>query len=641
MERRTTPVAVRRRDLLKALAASGVAVSVAGCSETSDSEDGGDGETPADDGDGESSVENFEPQGAGDREYISGSTSAAQNLSPLSIGDEATSNRLSLFYDGGGDIDDAPEIAFESRWFETWELSEDAQTVSYRLRDNLQWGADYGQLTAEDYVYSVRNVFTADWAQFSQRSFFSLDGEPIEYEQTGELTFEASLPQPRANWLHEDPLMGSYPLPKSLVEKYEPSGGGTPSGEDPPRQQLDNDPDVREAALAGNLGPFKFESWEKGQKLEVSANEDYYLADSDVDDGAFQGSPQLDSVTIQVFDEQSTAYSALRTGDITTTGIEERKVSEFEDEENVKLWTTEFGSGIFWLNVNHRVNGWPPLRESREVRQAIAHLFDKETLINQIFDGFASPAHTFHPTWGPYYSEEKIDTFDPNVEQARQKLESGTSSDYGYDGSGTFRGPDGEQVELRLVIDNTNQTGRDIGNFLRTRFEEAGISLDINGLPFGQIIQTYLATSVENNPNYSGEPDYGPVSQFNGGPWDQAISSEPWDLIYGVGFSTGAYAPWQVVKGVLTEQGAFNFIGYAADDFDVSGAVSEAASASSQEEATQALSDLFGYLSRDQPLIWSFTEYNIAGYRQPIEGLPEVENFFSRPNVRLLSLSTQ
>lgn len=628
MKTPSDPASARRRELLKTLAAAGVSVAIAGCSTGDGEGDGGDPTPGSTDG-------GMAPSGPGDREFILGTTAAAQNLSPLSVGDEATNDRLDLLYDAGGAIDDDP-IGFQGRWFEEWDLADDFRSVRYRLRDGLEWGAGYGQLTAEDYLYSIENVFTANWAGFSQRSFFALGGDPIEYEQTGELTFEASLPQPRANWLHEDPLLGSIPLPRALVEEYEPTAGGGTS-DTPPRQQLDNDEAIRSGDLAGNLGPFRVASWEKGQKLVVSANEDYYLADTDVDGGAFRDSPTLEGATYQVFDELSTAYSALKAGDITATGIQEGKVSEFEDRDDVQLWMSEFGSGIFWINLNHRVNGWAPLRESREVRQALAHLFDKDTLIEQIFNGLATPAHTFHPTWGPYYDDGEITTFEPSVEAAREKFASGTSSDYGYDEQGTFRGPDGEQVELTMVIDNTTNQSEIVGSFLKQRLGAAGIALTIEGLPFGEIVPTYLQTSVTNNPNYDGEPDWGPITGFNGGPWDQAISAEPWDLIYGVGFSTGAYAPWQVVQGVLTTRGGFNFIGYTAEGYDLDATISAAATAESRSAATETLAGLFGFLSRDQPLVWSFTEYNIAGYRWPVRGLPEARNAFSSPNLRLLS----
>lgn len=628
MDDGTGPAGVRRRTLLRTLVAAGVPVALAGCSGASS---GGGSEGNA------TTTGGFHPSGPGDRSYIIGTTASAQDLSPLSVGDEATTNRLNLLYDGGGAIDDDP-IAFQGRWFADWSLADDARSVTYRLRDGLQWGAGYGQLTAEDYLYSIEHVFTADWGQYSQRSYFALGGEPIAYDQTGPLSFRASLPQPRVNWLHEDPLLGALPLPKALIQEYEPAGDPTSTPDRPPRDRLEADPKVKHAVIAGNLGPFSFESWEKGQKLVVSANEDYYLANTDVGDGAFHGSPALDGVTYQVFDEQSTAYSALKAGDITSTGIQESKVSEFKGRDDVQLWISKYGSGIFWLNVNHRANGWAPLRESRQVRQAFAHLFDKQTLIDEIFDGYATPANTFHPTWGPYYDPDVITTFEPSIDAAKQKFAAGTSSDYGYDGRGRFLGPDGEQVTLRLVIDNTTNQGKVVGNFLKQRLDKAGIATDVQGLPFSGIVPKYLHTSVSNNPNYDGQPDWGPITRFNGGPWDQAVSEAPWDLIYGVGFSTGAYAPWQVVEGVLAERGGFNFIGYVADGFDIERAVTDAASAATKAEARRVLANLFGFLSRDQPLVWSFTSYDIVGYRRGVEGLPPVRNAFSSPDLRRLAL---
>ncbi|MFB6080084.1 MAG: ABC transporter substrate-binding protein [Haloferacaceae archaeon] len=611
MPRNHDAAGLRRRRLLRGLAAAGFSVSVAGCS-------GGSGRS-------------YEI-GPGDRSFITGTTSSAQSLSPLVVSDEATTNRLTLLYDTGGVIDDA-DLTFQGRLLESWSLSEDARRVEYAVRDGLEWGAGYGQLTAEDYVYTARNVFQSRWARYSQRPFFILDGEPIEYEQTGKLTFEARLPRRRPNWLHEDVLYGVFPLPKALIRKYEPTDGGEGDVEG-----LNRDEAIESGDLTGNLGPFELVTWEKGQRMVVRKNDDYYLADTDVDDGAFRDSPSLDNLTYQVFDERTTGYSAIKAGDITSIGVEARKVSELGDAEGVQMWTSKYGSGIFWLNLNFRANGWAPLRESREVRQAMAHLFDKSTLIDEIFDGNANPVDTFHPRWGPYYDDEKIVTFEPSIEKARAKLRSGTSSDYGYDGKDRFVGPNGEQVELKMVINNTSQSGEIVGNFMRQRLQKAGIEMTLDGLPFDKIITTYMHPSTSNNPDYGGKPDYD-AGPFNGGPPDQATTREPWDLIYGVGFSASPYAPWQPIEATLTPRGTFNFTGYRTDDYDIRGAINEAPR-SDPDETQRIMSDLFGFLSRDQPFVWSFNEHNDVAYREGVENLPKAENFFDSPNPRLLALST-
>jgi peptide/nickel transport system substrate-binding protein len=600
---------VRRRRLLRGLAAAGFSVSVAGCSG------------------GEDAYE----IGPGDRSYIAGTTTGGQSLSPVVVSDEATTTRLDLLYDAGGTIDD--EITFQGRLLENWSLSDDARRVEYTLRDGLEWGAGYGQLTAEDYVYSARNVFQSDWANYSQRPFFFVDGAPIEYEQTGRLTFEAHLPQRRPNWLHEDVLYAVYPLPKALIQQYEPTDGGEGDV-----QGLNRDEAITSGDLTGNLGPFDLVSWEQGQRMVVRRNEDYYLADTDVDDGAFRGSPNLDSVTHQVFDEQTTGYSALKAGEITAMGVEARKVSELRDATGVEVWTSRYGSGIFYLNLNFRANGWAPLRRSREVRQAMAHLFDRETLIDQIFDGNANPVDTFHPRWGPYYEDDQVVSFEASTETAREKLRAGTSSEYGYNARDEFVGPDGEQVELTMVINNTSQQGEIVGNFMRQQLEAVGIATNVEGSRFDQILSTYMANSVENNPDYDGEPDY-TAGRYNGGPPDQAISQEPWDIVYGVGFSTSPYAPWQPIEATLTPRGTFNFTGYRTDDYDIGGTIATAPSAA-PEETQRLMTDLFGFLSRDQPYVWAFNEHDTVAYRQGVENLPDPETFFDQPDVRLLSLET-
>ena len=147
----TRSVSQNRRDLLRAIATGGVAVSVAGCSAPSSYE-----------------------RGPGDSSYIAGTTATAQGgLDPLSVGDAVSVRRLNLLYDPGGVIDDDP-IEFQGRLLESWELSDDATAVRYRVRDGLEWGGGYGQLTAETYLYNVENVFTAPWTGYrSSRSLGS------------------------------------------------------------------------------------------------------------------------------------------------------------------------------------------------------------------------------------------------------------------------------------------------------------------------------------------------------------------------------------------------------------------------------------------------------------------------------------
>jgi peptide/nickel transport system substrate-binding protein len=626
----------RRRRLLQTLAAAGVSVSLAGCSSDSSTS------TPTSGGgdDTATPTESFQAQGPGDRSWISGTTSGAQSLNPLEVSDEATNNRLNLLYDPGSVTIDGLE--FEGRMLEEYEISSDSTSATYVLRDDLEWGAGYGQVTADDYVSFVNNIVFGGPDEktgivgYSQTSSYILGGEKLEIEKLGRLEFRVNLPQSRGFWLVEDPIRTAYVVPAALIEKYMPFEEREVNGETASvLTQIGNDEAIIEGELSGNLGPFNFESWDQGQQLVVSKNDDYYLSGTELD-GLGSAGPNLDDFTYQVFDEQSTAYSAVRAGDITATGVEGRKVADVSSSDGVQMWETDFGEGTFFVSLNHRANGWAPIRESREVRQALAHLIDKNVLIDQIFSGYGDPISTFHEAWGPFYPDD-VPQFETSLEQARSKLENGTGSDYGYDGD-TFLGPDGEQVELKLVIDNTSQTGEIVGNYINQQLGEVGISANIEGTSFGRIIGNYLQNSVDNNPNYSGEPSY-QASGFNNGAWNEAIGANSWDLIYGVGFSGNPFSPWGTIRALLPTESQFNFMGYT-PDFDIGGTATAAATASSPEGTRENMNELFTFLAEDQPLTWLFSPRAAIAYRRGAANLPEADSFWDRPDVRASQLRT-
>jgi peptide/nickel transport system substrate-binding protein len=610
------------------LGAGGVA-SLAGCS--GDGSDGGDGNASdggdGEDGGGDTTTEETTTTAAEKSvggNFVWGTTSEATSIHPWDLDDEATSYRLAAMFDGGGVVGE--DVDFESRWFKSWNLSDSADVVEYELRDGLQWGGDFGQLTAEDYLYNINEAWQVEdnWSGWSYTDYTYIEGEPITYEKTGKLSFRAELPAPRANYLHTDILLGAYPVPVALLEKY---------AGDKDMESFKKDEDITGGVLSqGNLGAFTFQDWTRNSKLSMSRNGDYYLGNLDsydaFDGESFENAPYFENLTFQVFDEASTGYSGLKAGDLSQMEIEARKKNQFESQEGVELWQSKYGTGIFWLNLNHRINGWKPLRESREVRQAFAHLFDKQTLIENIFRGNANPVDTFHPKWGPYYDEEKIFVPEFGVEKAKQKLTSGTPSGYSYDGD-TFVDPDGNQVTLTLVYRAGSQSNKIVANYVKQQLKKVGIKLNSTATEWSNLLASYAQTSASNVDGVE-EADW-TASGFNGGPWDQAASKEDWDLMYGLGFSHGAYSPWSVVRSTLSTKGSFNFWGYHTDQYDIEKACNDAQSATNQSEATEILSELFGFLSEEQPLIWWFNDHTILGLDDRVAGLEKPENAFSSP----------
>jgi peptide/nickel transport system substrate-binding protein len=623
-----------RRKLLKYIGA-GSAAGLAGCSGGG----GGDGTGTTGGGGGTTTQGNvpdadatIEQEGTDVQNrtvggtFISASTSTASGMNLLQTDDTTTVLRLLKMYDtGGGAL--GPK-KFEPRWMESWELSDDSQKVTYKLRDGLQWGAGHGQLTAEDYMYFLNELALLsgddDWYGFTDTQFYQLgaENETISFNKTGKLSFTAELPIPKPQWLHEDPLPGQFIVPKSLLKKYVPNQD---------KEGLDKDKDMIEGGLSqGNLGPYQFEQWERSSKWVFSRNEDYYMQDVGPRDDTYDDyrnfyqwdeSPYFENYQYQVFDENSTALSALKTGEVQTAGINSRKVSNYKGMNGINVWQNSFGNGVFWLNMNHRINGWGPIRNSRKVRQAFGNLYDKQTIIKQINNGNAVPLSTFHPKWGPFYPPED-DLYEPEgkIEEAKTLLEEGTSNDYGYDSKGVFKNGEGNQVSLKAVRTTGNPATELGAQYMKSRLDKAGIKLNINAAQWSTLLSSYAMNSAKNVDGVD-EPDWS-TSAFNGGPWNQSASSEDWSLMFGLGFSTSPYAPWSAVKSTMAEKQGFNLWGYHQDKFDIAQTIDDASTASDPEVTQEKMTELFGFLSRDMPVVWTQSDMVFQGVRDNVIGFP-------------------
>ncbi|MGM0591739.1 MAG: hypothetical protein ACQETI_08985 [Halobacteriota archaeon] len=137
-----------RRDFLKVLGVAGTA-SLGGCSAIPSSGAGGG----ADERTAERSVSGT---------YTTATSFNAQSLNWLSTADSTFGSYVGRVLDGAWAIDDSQEV------FPLWVTvdTDDARVYTVSLRENLQWGADYGQMTAEDWVYLVTEVFQSpdNWA---------------------------------------------------------------------------------------------------------------------------------------------------------------------------------------------------------------------------------------------------------------------------------------------------------------------------------------------------------------------------------------------------------------------------------------------------------------------------------------------
>lgn len=599
-------------DRRKYLASIGLAagVSVAGCS-TRDSSS-----TTTQSGGDQTTTSKSQPSVGG--QWIQGQTSGVQTLIPFLSTDEISDYALARVLDYGAFI--SPDLEPKGLWFENWEMNDANDVIRYKLRENLQYGGDLGQVTVDDYLYSLKHIHQnkENWAGYNYVSKFYIDGEPINYVKEGKYTFRAELPSARANRMFNDYTMWMRPLPKGILEKYVPSKD---------IQGLKKDEQLVNASWTGNLGPFTLDEWKRQSHLTFKRNENYYLREAEEypDD-----IPYFESYKMQQFNSTSAISSALKTGGVTASKINPFKADTFEQADDVQVVTNKYGSGLFYVTLNQRLNGWEGFR-NKDVRQAFAMALDKQTMIQNIQQGYATPAHTWSPVWGPYYSEEGIWKPDgPRIEEAKSKIESALDG-YTYE-NGKLKGPDSNQVELKLAWVTGSKTTKLTKDYLQSQFNKLGVSVTLQGVNWTTMLGKYCKNSASNTEGVS-EADW-VASPFNGGPWDQSTSPRDWDIMTGVGFDHGAYTPWSVIQMLFTTRGSYNWAGYVPpESFDLNTKLQEAAAAGSREKTKSLLQSTMNMLSEEQPVLFSMTEKVLTGYRDRVAGLDtDPENFYGAVN---------
>lgn len=600
-----------RRNLLKTLGVGG-AVALAGCQgNQGDAEPTGTTQGT----DTQNTETEVERTVGGD--YLIGSSTDAETLYWPGVNDVPSNNRIGLTMDG------LYALTSEQEVFPLWGdvSSDNMKDYTVTLRDNLQWSEPYGQLTAEDFVYTIKNVLQGEdnWAGFASRGdwfYTDADGneQPIPVEQTGELEFTVHLNQVDPAYPKKPILWGMYAYPKGLLEEYVP---------DKDLQGLQQSDEVQTLSYTGNLGAYDYENWDRESEFVATRAENYYLRDADDVPERFSDAPYFEREIYKVIPEQSTRLASLKAGEITATGIPSTQAPQYEGSEGLYLNVApqSFLTGHIY---NMRMNGWAPFRD-QAVRIALAHAVDKQAIAENIERGYAEPAFTFQPRYSQWYSDDQItqygvgDTFD--VDTARQQLSDALSGrdDYHYQ-DGTVVDNDGEAVTLRYIYTTGSGPTKTMAQYISQQYGKIGLNCELKGVRFNTLLSKYVANTYQGDgePPWSGGP-------YNAGPRDQTASEQPWDMMIGIIFNTYPLTPTSTDVFWL-QDASTNFYGYY-PEAPLADWYEQASTATEQSERQEHLSNIFGALSEEQPENFLVMGTETTGYQESLAGPSEEWNY--------------
>ena len=368
--------------------------------------------------------------------FLVARTGDIDGLDPATATAFQTIQTLDLVYDTLLETDESGEL--EPSLASDWEVSEDGKTVTLTLREGVKFhdGADF---TADDAVATLDRVLDPETGSVVASNLANVS----DVRADGDTTLVIELARPDTALLDVLTSVGTAMLDSEDIEA-----------------------DTVKREVNGT-GPFRWGSWEEGQKVTIEANEDYW---GEV--------PQLSEVEMRVIPDESSILSGMQAGAFDLGIVSDPSVAKQADPEAMQVLSQPTLS-YHVLQLNGRRG---PLREL-EVRQAIACAIDRQEVVDTAYLGegevtgpITSPAYEYDATEG-------LPCDPPDPEAATDLLE---EAGYG----------DGLTLET-IVMVGEYSTATNIAQSVQGQLSDIGVELDLQQQQTDVYVDNWLAANYD------------------------------------------------------------------------------------------------------------------------------------------------
>ena len=405
---------------------------------------------------------------------------------------------------------------------ESWDVSEDALTITWHLKDGLKW-SDGEPLTADDVKY------TFDYIKEHPETYFSTSMQIVDsIEVVDDLTVVFHMNTADMSFVARIGWYGTFILPEHVFnngQKWEDNPAST---------------------TPVTSGPYKFDSYTQGSDITLVANEDYA-----------EGAPAIKKIIFSIIPDDATAIQALLNGELDyMQNVPSAYVDQLLADPNYRMIQDIYPSPYrIIFNVNDSVVG------DLAVRKAIALCINREDISAKVYANIMPPEYSAYPSCVTWCSNTTDVYPSQDIEAAKKVLE-----DAGYT-------KDADGYYVRGIEWEVFEGMQDMANLIIASCKEAGIEIKLN-------LSEYNAWAQKVGPegNYMMEaqggfmgPDpaalatrYGTGSNSNYAGWSNA----EFDALCAEGAATGDTAKRAELykaaqKLIIEELPAINVVGYA------------------------------------------------------------------------------
>ena len=328
---------------------------------------------------------------------------------------------------------------YEGCLAESWDISEDGKTYTFHIRDGVKFSD--GEVCDAN---AIKANFDAIIENKDRHTWLEMMNLLVGVSAPDDKTFVIELSEPY------------YPLLTEL-------GVTRPFAMISPKAMKDGSTKDGVNAYIGT-GPYVLTDFVTDEYAVFEANENYWGEQ-----------PKIKKITVKVIPDNQTRILALEKGEIDMI-FGKNKI----DADAINQYT---GNDKFTVSLSDPtstrqivLNTTRDVLADKEVRQALQHATNKQTISEGIFYGLEQPADTLFAKTVPYCDID-LEPYAYDVELAQSMLD-----EAGWVvGSDKIREKDGQKLNIDLLYNSDSVTEKAIAEYLQSEYQKIGIALNIHG----------------------------------------------------------------------------------------------------------------------------------------------------------------
>lgn len=355
-----------------------------------------------------------------------------------------------------------------------------------KLRRGLKW-SDGKPITADDVVFSWRDIVFAGVGNTSVRDSIIIDGKLPTVEKIDDYTVKFTTPKPFAPFLR---MLANPIAPKHIFEPAVKKGNAYFD------TFLSTNADPKTFVTSG---AFRIQEYIPAQRVTFVRNPNYYVINT-----KDEKLPYLDRLVYLIVGDLNNEVLKFEAKELDIIGLQGANVARFktlEPHSDFTVYNLGPNTGTMYLtmNLNNRKNDSgefyvDPKKQywfrNRNFRRAVDYAVDRENMVFNIANGLGEPLFTAE-SLNSIFLNTSLKPYPKDLNKARELLK---REGFYWDKKGRLFDKYNNRVEFDLYTNAGNTEREAIGVMVKQDLEDLGMKVNFKPIEFNSLVNKLANT---------------------------------------------------------------------------------------------------------------------------------------------------